>query len=333
MQNQSDMVLVTGGAGYIGSHAVLELIAAAYRPVVLDDLSTGVRSAVPEGVPFYEGSVADGALVADILKRHAIGAVMHFAGSIVVPESVADPIKYYTNNTVCTLALADTALKGGVERFIFSSSAAVYGIPDRVPVAEDAPTQPINPYGASKLMSERMLSDIAVANPGFRPVSLRYFNVAGADPKGRAGQQGPNVSHLIRVAVETALGHRGMLQIYGQDYPTRDGTCERDYIHVTDLAAAHVAALRYLERGGAPQILNCGCGRGFTVNEVVSAMEGVIGRKLPVTMAPRRAGDPPSLVAKADRIGAVLDWKPVHVELAEIIADALAWQKKLDAKR
>jgi UDP-glucose 4-epimerase len=332
MQNQSDTVLVTGGAGYIGSHAVLELIAAAYRPVVLDDLSTGVRSAVPDGVPFYEGAVADGVLVADILKRHEIGAVMHFAASAVVPESVADPIMYYKNNTLGTLLLAEAALKGGVERFIFSSSAAVYGIPERMPIDEDSPTEPINPYGASKLMSERMLTDISAANPTFRPVSLRYFNVAGADPKGRSGQQGPSVTHLIRIAVGVALGHREVLEIYGHDYPTRDGTCERDYIHVADLAAAHVSALRYLERGGEPVILNCGCGRGFTINEVVAAMEEVIGRKLPVAIAPRRPGDPPSLIAAADRIGEVLDWKPVHADLPEIIASALAWQQKLDAR-
>ena len=266
----SGSILVTGGAGYIGSHAVLELVAAGYRPVVLDDLSAGVRSAVPEGVPFHEGSVSDAVLVGDILRRHAVGAIMHFAGSIIVPESVENPVKYYRNNTVGTLLLAEAALKAGVERFIFSSSAAVYGIPESVPVGEDAPTRPINPYGSSKLMSERMLMDIAAANPRFRPLCLRYFNVAGADPQGRAGQRGPNVTHLIRVAVETALGQRPVLEIFGADYPTRDGTCERDFIHVTDLAVAHVAALRYLENGGAPDILNCGCGRGFTVREVVA---------------------------------------------------------------
>jgi UDP-glucose 4-epimerase len=329
----SGAVLVTGGAGYIGSHAVLELLAAGYRPVVLDNLSTGVRSAVPDGVPFYEGSVSDAAPAGEILRRHAIGAIMHFAGSIIVPESVENPFKYYKNNTVGTLLLAEAALEAGVEHFIFSSSAAVYGIPKRTPIGEDAPTRPINPYGSSKLMSEWMLRDMAAAHAAFRPVCLRYFNVAGADPEGRAGQQGPNVTHLIRLAVETALGLRPLLEIFGQDYPTRDGTCERDFIHVSDLAVAHVAALRYLEGGGAPDVLNCGCGRGYTVMEVVRCMEQVTGDKLPVIIGPRRAGDPPSLVAKAERIGEVLGWRPRHADLAEIIATALSWQKQLQAKR
>ncbi len=333
MSSASGAVLVTGGAGYIGAHAVLELMAAGYRPVVLDDLSTGVRAAVPQGVTFYEGSVSDAALVADILKRDSVGAIMHFAGSIIVPESVTDPVKYYTNNTAATLRLTEAALKAGVAHFIFSSTAAVYGIPDHTPVDADAPTQPINPYGASKLMSEQILRDATAAHPAFRPLCLRYFNVAGADPQGRAGQQGPNVTHLIRLAVETALGMRPQLAIFGQDYPTRDGTCERDFIHVTDLAAAHVAALRYLEAGGAPQVLNCGSGRGHTVLEVIASLEEITGTPLPVEAAPRRAGDAPSLVAKADRIGEVLDWRPAQAALSDIVGTALAWQRALLGKK
>lgn len=324
-------VLVTGGAGYIGSHVVLALMETGRRPVVLDDLSAGVRSAVPGDVPFHEGNVLDGGLVADILSKHQVGAVMHFAGKISVPESVENPTKYYRHNTMGTLVLVEAAVDAGVERFIFSSTAAVYGVPEHSPVAEDSPTEPINPYGSSKLMSETILRDVSAAHPSFRPVALRYFNVAGADPAGRAGQQGPNASHLIRLAIDTALGHRPKLQVFGTDYPTRDGTCERDYIHVTDLATAHVAALDYLEEGGAPATFNCGCGRGFTVLEVVRALEAIIGRKLPTEMAPRRPGDPPALISNVSRIHQVLGWKAEHTELSEIIGSALAWQEKLAA--
>ena len=330
--SEAASVLVTGGAGYIGSHAVLELREAGYRPIVLDDLSTGVRVGVPQDVPFYEGDVADAALTATIFREHDIGAILHFAGSIIVPESVAEPIKYYKNNTMGTLRLVEAALKAGVPHFVFSSTAAVYGAPDRSPVNEDAPTRPINPYGWSKLMSEQVLRDAASANAGFRPVCLRYFNVAGADPEGRAGQQGPNSTHLVRVAVEAAFGIRPLLPVFGQDYPTRDGTCERDYIHVTDLAAAHVDALRYLESGGAPAVFNCGYGRGHTVLEVIAGMEAVMGRKLPVKMEPRRPGDSPSLVAAVDRIRSVFGWRPQHDSLSEIVGSALAWQEKLSRR-
>jgi len=326
---RSNSVLVTGGAGYIGSHVVLELLANGYRPVVLDDLSTGVRAAVPANVPFHVGAVGNSLLLKEIIVRHEVSAIMHFAGSIIVPESVENPLKYYENNTLSTLQLIRAALDAGVNHFIFSSTAAVYGVPASSPVDEDAPTQPINPYGSSKLMSEQMLYDTAAANSSFRPVVLRYFNVAGADPDGRTGQQGPNTTHLIRTAIEVALGLQSALRIFGVDYPTRDGTCERDYIHVTDLAAAHVAALRYLEAGGAAATLNCGYGRGHTVLEVVTSLEEILGRKLPTARAPRRAGDPPSLVSKADRICERLVWSPKHAELSEIIATALQWQIKI----
>ena len=324
-------ILVTGGAGYIGSHTVLALQDAGCTPVVIDDLSTGARRAVPEDVAFHQGDVADKALIRRLLSEHQISAVMHFAGSISVGESVRDPTKYYRNNVAGSLALIETCLDAGLENFIFSSSAAVYGVPAVLPVREDAPTQPINPYGASKLMTERMLGDVAAATPGFRPVCLRYFNVAGADPLGRTGQQGPESTHLIRAAVEAALGQRPFLEVFGLDYDTRDGSCERDYVHVTDLAEAHVAALRHLLAGGAAATLNCGYGQGFTVLEVIAETEKVIGRPLPVRHGPRRPGDPPRLVSSADQIRALLGWTPTHASLAEMISSALAWQKSLGA--
>jgi UDP-glucose 4-epimerase len=324
-------VLVTGGAGYIGSHAVLALVDAGLTPVVIDNLTTGVRSAVPSGVAFQQGDIADKAFVKRVLAEHGISAVMHFAGSISVAESVRDPAKYYRNNVAGSLALIETCLGAGVQNFIFSSSAAVYGVPETLPVTEDSPKQPINPYGASKLMTERMLFDVAAAHPAFRPVCLRYFNVAGADPHGRSGQQGPESTHLIRAAVEAAVGTRAVLEVYGQDYETRDGTCERDYVHVSDLAAAHLSALRYLQAGGAPVALNCGYGRGFTVLEVIAETEKVLGRPLPVRHGPRRPGDPPRLVSSAEKIGHVLGWKPERDSLAEMISSALAWQEKLVA--
>ncbi|MGH6923839.1 MAG: UDP-glucose 4-epimerase GalE [Propylenella sp.] len=324
-------ILVTGGAGYIGSHVVLELLAAGRRPVVLDDLSAGVRAAVPDDAPFHEGSVLDEALLGELFRRYRFEAVIHLAASVSVDESMTEPIKYYRNNALGTLTLAAAAVEAGVGHFIFSSSAAVYGVLESSPVREDAPKRPINPYGSSKLMGEEMLTDIAAARPGFRPVALRYFNVAGADPKGRAGERGAGV-HLIRVAAETAVGARPAMNVYGADYPTRDGTAERDYVHVTDIAAAHVAALRYLEGGGEPIALNVGCGRGYTILEVLQALEKEIGRKLPVRMAPRRPGDPPSLVSDASRIREVFEWRPNHGELSEIISTALAWQKTLTAE-
>jgi UDP-glucose 4-epimerase len=323
------VVLVTGGAGYIGSQAVLSLLAAGDAPVVLDDLSTGSREAVPDGAPLIVGDAGDGELVGRILREHGVGAVMHFAASIVVPDSVLQPLDYYANNTCSSLELIRACVEAGVGPFVFSSTAAVYGAPERTPVAEEAPIAPINPYGASKAMVERMLWDVAAARPGFRPVSLRYFNVAGADPEGRVGKRTKRATHLIDSAVEAALGLRPHLDIYGQDYPTRDGGCERDYVHVADLADAHVAALRYLEAGGAPVALNCGYGRGFTVLEVVRRLEQVIGRPLPVEMAARRPGDPPSLVAQAERIRRVLGWSPAHEDLGEILASAIDWRRRL----
>jgi UDP-glucose 4-epimerase len=328
----TDTVLVTGGAGYIGSHVVLELLDAGYRPVVLDNLSTGFRSAVPANVTFVEGDVLDGGLLADLLAQNDVQAIIHLAASIRVDESVAEPLKYYRNNTVVTLQLIDAAIAAGVDRFVFSSTAAVYGALETSPASEDAPTRPINPYGSSKHMCEVILRDVAAAQPQFRPVCLRYFNVAGADPAARAGGIGP-ASHLIRVAAEAALGLRPQMEVYGQDYPTRDGTCERDYVHVTDIATAHVAALRYLEGGGAPVVLNCGTGHGRTVLEVLTALEEVTGRKLPVGMAPRRAGDPPSLVADASRIREVFDWRAEHSDLETILRSELAWREKSKAKQ
>ena len=324
------VVLVTGGAGYIGSHAVLALLGAGDAPVVLDDLSAGARAAVPGGVPLIVGDVGDGALVARTLRDHGVGAVMHFAASIVVPESVREPLRYYANNTCGTLALIQACVEAGVGPFVFSSTAAVYGAPERTPVAEDAPIAPINPYGASKAMVERMLWDVAQARPAFRPISLRYFNVAGADPGGRVGKRTRNPTHLIDSAVDAALGLRPALEIFGRDYPTRDGTCERDYVHVADLADAHVAALRYLQAGGEPLALNCGYGQGFSVLEVIGRLEQLIGRPLPVRESPRRSGDPPTLVAQAGRIRSVLGWSPAHEDLGDILASTLAWRRTLE---
>ena len=324
-------VLVTGGAGYIGSHAVLALVDAGHSPVVLDNLSTGFPEALPTGVPLEQGDVGDRAFLAEVLGRHGVGAVMHFAGSIIVPESVTDPAKYYRNNTANSLGLIEACLEAGVSSFVFSSTAAVYGAAEKAPIAEGDPTLPINPYGASKLMTERMLFDVARAHPGFRPVALRYFNVAGADPQGRSGQRTKNATHLVQLAVETALGRRSMLEIYGEDYPTRDGTCERDYIHVTDLAAAHVAALQYLEAGGAPEAMNCGYGRGMTVKEVVSSLERVLGRPVEKRTAPRRAGDPPILISDPSKLKRVLDWTPRHDSIDEILTTALNWHRGRNA--
>src|SRR5919107_3270103 len=256
-------VLVTGGAGYIGSHAVLALKDAGWRVAVIDDLSTGTRSVVPDCLPFFQGSIAERVLVDSIIDELQIGAIMHFAGSIVVPESVEQPLKYYANNTLASHALLSAAVDAGVKHILFSSTAAVYGAPDRVPVVEDDPKLPINPYGASKLMTERMLQDASAAHP-FNYGALRYFNVAGADPQQRTGQQGKGSTHLIKIAVEAAVGKRGHVAVYGSDYPTPDGTCIRDYIHVSDLAAAHVLALDHLRRGGDSLTLNCGYGGGFS---------------------------------------------------------------------
>jgi UDP-glucose 4-epimerase len=326
-------VLVTGGAGYIGSHAVLALRDAGWPVAVIDDLSTGFDWAIPEGVPLYRGDVGDASLLARIFAEQGIGAIMHFAGSIIVPESVADPLKYYENNTAKSRALIAAAVAGGIRHFIFSSTAATYGIPSQVPVTEDAPTLPINPYGWSKLMTERMLADTASAHP-LNYCALRYFNVAGADPQQRSGQSTAGATHLIKVAVEAALGKRSHVSVYGSDYPTADGTGVRDYIHVSDLAAAHVDALEQLI--AAPDqshVMNCGYSRGFSVLEVLDSVDRVAGMTLERRMEPRRAGDPPALVADNARILATLPWRPRRAELDTIVADALAWEKALVARK
>lgn len=328
-KDERPAVLVTGGAGYIGSHAALALIDAGWPVVVIDDLSAGFDWAVPEGAFFEEGDIADADLVARIVAEHGVGAIMHFAGSVVVPDSVADPLGYYANNTVKSRALIESAVKGGVGHFIFSSTAAVYGIPDRIPVTEEAATAPINPYGASKLMTERMLADSAAAYR-LNTCALRYFNVAGADPAGRAGLSTRGATHLIKVAVEAATGKRDHVDIYGTDFATPDGTGVRDYIHVSDLAAAHVAALgRMIASPGECLTLNCGYGHGYSVTEVLDSVDRVTNRKLERRPMRRRAGDPPAVVADNRRILATLDWRPARDDLDTIIADALAWERKL----
>jgi UDP-glucose 4-epimerase len=325
-------VLVTGGAGYIGSHMVHALADAGEPVVVVDDLSTGFRSALPATVPLFVGDVGDQHLITSIIGEHKVTAIIHFAGSIVVPDSLRDPLGYYRNNTVNTRALIECAVSGGVKHFIFSSTAAVYGNPAVLPVREDAATRPMSPYGTSKLMSEIMLHDVAAARD-FRYVILRYFNVAGADPKGRTGQSTPAATHLIKVGVETALGLRPKLDVYGTDYPTPDGTCIRDYIHVTDLARAHSVALAHLRRGGLAMTFNCGYGHGYSVLDVIGAIERVIGRKLPVQMVGRRPGDPVNLVADVSRIHSMLEWKPQLNNLDTIVSHALAWEQQLLEKR
>jgi UDP-glucose 4-epimerase len=325
-------VLVTGGAGYIGSHMVHALADAGEPVVVVDDLSTGFRSALPATVPLFVGDVGDQHLVASIIGEHKVNAIIHFAGSIVVPDSLRDPLGYYRNNTVNTRALIECAVSGGVKHFIFSSTAAVYGNPAVLPVREDAATRPMSPYGTSKLMSEIMLHDVAAAHD-FRYVILRYFNVAGADPKGRTGQSTPAATHLIKVGGETALGLRSKLDVYGTDYPTPDGTCIRDYIHVSDLARAHSVALAHLRRGGPAMTFNCGYGHGYSVLDVIGAIERVIGRKLPVQMVGRRPGDPVNLVADVGRIHSTLEWKPQLNNLDTIVSHALAWERQLLEER
>jgi UDP-glucose 4-epimerase len=322
-------VLVTGGAGYIGSHAVLALLDAGWPVVVIDNLTTGFEWAVPEQAVFAKGDIADQALVARLIEEHRIGAIIHFAGSIVVPESVENPLKYYENNTVKSRSLIESAVKGGVGHFIFSSTAATYGIPEKVPVTEDARTQPINPYGWSKLMTERMLADTAFAHP-LNYCALRYFNVAGADPRGRSGQSTAGATHLIKVAVEAAIGKRGHVSVYGTDYDTPDGTGIRDYIHVSDLAAAHVDALEKLvDDPRTSHVMNCGYSRGFSVLEVLDAVDRVTNLKIERRLEARRAGDPPSLVADNRKILATLPWRPQRADLDTIVADALAWERRL----
>ena len=322
-------VLVTGGAGYIGSHAVLALRDAGWPVAVVDNLSTGFAFAVPEDVPLYEGDIADAVLLDQIFLEQGTKAIMHFAGSIVVPESVENPLGYYENNTVKSRALIEAAVRGGVDHFIFSSTAATYGTPETSPVSEDTPKQPINPYGWSKLMTEQMLSDASVAH-GFNHCALRYFNVAGADPQGRTGQSTAGATHLIKVACEAATGKRDGVSVFGTDYDTPDGTGVRDYIHVSDLAAAHVLALEALiEQPDRSLTMNCGYGRGFSVLEVLDAVDRVTNVTIERRMEPRRAGDPGELVSDPSRIRATLPWKPQYADLDQIITHAMQWERKL----
>lgn len=322
-------VLVTGGAGYIGSHAVLALKDAGWPVSVIDNLTTGFRFAIPDGVPFYQGDIEDGDLLAQIIAEQGIGAVMHFAGSVVVPESVENPLKYYHNNTAKSRALIESAVKGGVHHFIFSSTAATYGVPKVSPVTEDSPKRPINPYGMSKLMTEIMLADIARAHP-LNFCALRYFNVAGADPQARTGQSTAGATHLIKVAVEAALGKRGHVAVFGTDYATPDGTGVRDYIHVSDLAEAHVLALGALiEQPERSLTMNCGYGRGFSVLEVLDAVDRVTNRTIVRKLEDRRAGDPDSLISDNSRIRATVPWVPKYADLETIVTHALAWERRL----
>ena len=322
-------VLVTGGAGYIGSHAVLALRDDDWPVTVIDDLSNGTREVVPDDVAFFEGSIADRGLVERVLREQRVGAILHFAGSIVVPESVEKPLDYYANNTLASHALISAAAAAGVRHFVFSSTAAVYGEPARVPIEEGDPTQPINPYGASKLMTERMLADTAAAYP-LNYAALRYFNVAGADPAMRAGQIGRGSTHLIKVAVEAAVGKRDHVAVFGTDYPTPDGSCIRDYVHVSDLAAAHVVALeRLLARPDDNLVLNCGYGTGLSVLEVLDALDRVLGRQVPRRVMSRRAGDPPLLVAANQALIETLAWRPRFADIETIITHALDWERSL----
>ena len=325
-------ILVTGGAGYIGSHMVHALVDAGEPIVVLDNLSTGFRFLIPASVPFVAGSTGDRDLVVKTLHQHRVTAIIHFAASIVVPESMREPLAYYRNNTMNTCMLLDAAVEAGVTQFIFSSTAAVYGNGGDAPVRETAPTPPISPYGNSKLMSEIILHDVGRAH-GLHFVILRYFNVAGADPKLRTGQSTPAATHLIKVACEAALGRRPRLDVFGTDYPTPDGTCVREYIHVSDLARAHLAALAHLRRGGTSATFNCGYGHGHSVLEVIDAVRRASGRDFPVEIEGRRPGDPASLVADVTRIRATLDWHPQFDNLDTIVTHALAWERRLAAKR
>lgn len=322
-------VLVTGGAGYIGSHAVLALRDALWPVVVIDNLVTGFRWAVPDDVPFVEGDIEDQALVEGVLREHGIKAILHFAGSVVVPESVENPLKYYHNNSAKTRSLIESAVRAGVPHFIFSSTAATYGIPETSPVREDCPQRPINPYGMSKLMTEIMLEDVAQAHP-LNYCALRYFNVAGADPEGRSGQSTAGATHLIKVAVEAALGKRSHVAIFGTDFDTADGTGVRDYIHVSDLAAAHVLALEALmAEPDRNYRLNCGYGRGFSVLEVLDAVDRATNQKIERRMEGRRAGDPPALISDNRAIMDFFPWKPRFADLDQIVGHALAWERKL----
>ena len=325
-------VLVTGGAGFIGSHMVLELVGRGESVTVLDDLSTGNEWAVSPRAELIVGDIGDRVLLDRIMKTRGIETVLHFAGSIVVPDSVADPLGYYLNNTVKSRELIASAISNGAKNFIFSSTAAVYGVPAVVPVAEDAPLAPVSPYGASKAMTERMLADAATAY-GLNSVALRYFNVAGADPEGRSGQSTRGATHLLKVAVEAATGQREHVAVYGTDYETPDGTGIRDFIHVSDLVRAHTAALDYLRAGGESTAMNAGYGRGYSVLEVLDAVQRVSGRLLDIRHRARRAGDMPLMVAAAEKIRKTLAWEPRFDDIDLIVAHALNWEKSLIARR
>jgi UDP-glucose 4-epimerase len=328
-------ILVTGGAGYIGSHCVRRLLEESFRPVVVDNLCSGRRGSIPAGVPFAQCDAGDAHAVGAAIREHGVSAVMHFAGHIVAPESVADPLPYYSNNVCVSRNLVETCLREGVRNFIFSSSAAVYGNAETSPVPESAPLLPISPYGTTKLITEWMLRDVAASRAGaqFRYVALRYFNVAGARLDGTAGQETPNATHLIKVAAEAACGRRKGVSIFGTDYPTRDGTCIRDYIHVEDLADAHISALRHLQAGGDSGTYNCGYGRGYTVREVLSAMQEATGIRLDLAEAPRRPGDPANLVADSSRILRELRWLPRLDDLKVICESAYRWERSLQGAR
>lgn len=333
--NNRECVVVTGGAGYIGSHTVHQLKEQDYDVVVVDNLSTGHEWAVPHDVALYRFDAADQKQMMDVLKRHAPRALIHFAGHIVVPESVTDPVKYYRNNVVTSLNLIDACRKSGTSEFVFSSSAAVYGIPPNVPVTEESPAHPINPYGRTKLITEWTLEDVAnscresPADARFRYIALRYFNVAGARLDGTLGQATPEATHLIKVACEAACGNRSRVEIFGTDYDTRDGTCVRDYIHVEDLATAHLDALRYLRRGGESAVLNCGYGRGYSVREILDSVKRVSGVNFDVVESPRRPGDPPELIANSARACELLDWSPRFDAIELICETAFQWEKRL----
>jgi UDP-glucose 4-epimerase len=321
-------ILVTGGAGYIGSHMVHALVESGVSVTVLDNLSTGFKWALPAGVPLIAGEIGDDALVSSVIAERGITAIIHFAASIVVPDSVVNPLAYYRNNTANSLTLIECAVRGGVKQFIFSSTAAVYGNPARAPISEDDALAPLSPYGSSKLMTEIMLRDAAAAH-GFDYVILRYFNVAGADPGLRTGQSTRGATHLIKAAVETALFKRARMKVFGTDYPTPDGTCVRDYIHVTDLVRAHADALAYLRAGGQSATLNCGYGHGFSVLEVIDTVKRVSGVDFPVDHADSRPGDPAQIIACSDRARELLGWQPQYDDLTTIVTHALAWERKL----
>lgn len=325
-------VLVTGGAGYIGSHTTRQLLDAGYKVVVLDNLYSGHRWAVDKRALFIEGDAGDAGAVSKVLQSNKVSAIIHFAGHIVVPESVEDPLKYYNNNCLVTQNLADLALKYKVEKFIFSSSAAVYGNPERIPARETDRTLPISPYGRTKLISEWMLADVAAVSEYFNYVALRYFNVAGAALDGSLGQATPEATHLIKIASELAAGKRDRMAVFGTDYDTSDGTCVRDYIHIEDLAAAHVSALKYLDEGGKSNIYNCGYGKGYSVKQVLSALQKLVGKPLNIVEEPRRAGDPDLLVANNSKILADLNWRPKYQDIELICKTALSWETSYNLK-